>query len=80
MLWSVEGLLFTVVSGQPIGPIFKVQGPSKMGPISFPEKSVTKYLLTLLNVPEKRRSLLYSGENLKSRTANKLAKPQKVTE
>ena len=61
------------MSGQPIGPIFKVQGsPSsdlKMGPIGCPETSVQNYHPTLRNTPEERRSHLHDGGSLKSRSA-----------
>jgi hypothetical protein len=49
-------LMFTDVSGQPIGLTFKNQvfWPWKMGPIGCPETSVTIYQSILRNIPEER--------------------------
>ena len=60
-----RGLVVTVVSGQPIRPIFKgpavwTAEPLKMGRIGRPE--------TPRNIPEERRSHLRRGGCLKSRT------------
>jgi hypothetical protein len=70
MLHSVDWKLVTDVSGQPIGPVSKVQavhgaslksrrklvGPLTMGPISYAETTVTNYQFTLRNIPEEPRS------------------------
>jgi len=39
-----------------------------MGPIVFPETSVTNYQSTLRNIPEERRSHLHRGGSRKSHT------------
>jgi len=49
----------TEVSGQTIGPIFRVQ--------DFPETSVRNYQYLLRNNPEERNSDLFRSGNLKSR-------------
>jgi hypothetical protein len=66
MLCSVDGLLDTDVSGQQIGPIFKVQAAwlLKTGPIRCPENFV-KDCHSLRNIPEERRSHLQRGGSLK---------------
>jgi len=49
-----------------IGPIFNDQAcSSKIGPIRYPETSVTNYHSTLCNITEERRSQLHCGGNLK---------------
>ena len=45
----------TDVSEQPLAPIFIVI-PLKMGPIGFPEMSVTNYQYTLRKIPEELKS------------------------
>jgi hypothetical protein len=55
--------IFTDVSGQPIGTIFKV----KNGPISCPETSARNYYYSLRNNPEECSSHLLRGPSLKSR-------------
>ena len=74
LFWNVtqHRLVFTDVSGQPIGPIFKGQAIRtawllNMGPTGCPETSVTNYQSTLSNIPEERRSHLHSHASLKSR-------------
>jgi hypothetical protein len=55
ILRNVDWYLVTGVSGQPICLIFKyqaIQEALKVGPIGFPETSVTKYQPTLRNVAE----------------------------
>jgi len=59
MLRKVDWYLVTGVSGQPTCPIFKdqaIQEALKVGPIGFPETSVSKYESTLRNIAEARRS------------------------
>ena len=59
MLRNVDWYLVTGVSGQPIFLVFKdqaIQQALKVGPIVFPETSVTKYQPTLRNIAEDRRS------------------------
>jgi hypothetical protein len=59
ILRNVDWYLVTGVSGQPICLIFKdqaIQEVLKVGPIGFPEMSVTKYQPTLRNIAEDWRS------------------------
>ena len=59
-----RGLVFTDVSGRPVGPTFKVETVHccwiarhlTIGPIACPETSVTNYRCTLRNIPEERRA------------------------
>ena len=77
-LHTVGWYLFTNGSGQSVRPIFKDQAVQKiiffglihffkMGPISFPQTSVTKQQSTLCNIPEERRFHLHCDRNLKLR-------------
>jgi hypothetical protein len=61
-------VIFTDVSGQRIGPIFKSQEVQegtfwllKMGPIFCPDTSVKDYHSTLCNIPEERRCQVIIG-------------------
>jgi hypothetical protein len=57
VLCSVNRLLVTDVSGQPLGPIFKHNLENETD--NLPETSVTEYQSTLRNIPEERKSLRY---------------------
>jgi len=41
-----------------------------MGPIGFPEPSITNYQSTLINIPEERRPHLHRGGSFKSGICN----------
>ena len=47
---------------------FCLAWPSKIGPMCFPEMSLTNYQCTLHNIPEERRSHFYYSGSLKSRS------------
>ena len=71
MLHSADWYLFTGVSIQSTGPIFKVfvlLDPWWRGPVGCPETSVTNYQYTLRNISEERRSHLLHDRSLKSCT------------
>ena len=71
MLHSADWYLFTGVSIQSTGPIFKVfvlLDPWWRGPVGCPETSVTNYQYTLRNISEERRSHLLHDRILKSCT------------
>jgi hypothetical protein len=75
LFWDVtqRKLVLTDVSEQPIGPIFKGQAveeypsrsgwPFYMGPIGYPETSVTDYQYTLLNISQERRTNVWVPGN-----------------
>ena len=69
MLHSVTLQLVTDVSGQPVGTIFKCEAvwPLKIGPIGWPETSVTNCKSTMHNISEERRFRSRCGGSLKSR-------------
>jgi len=90
VLHNVDWYLVTGVSGQPICPIFKdqaIQEALKVGPIGFPETSVTKYEPPLRNIAEDwrsrvlldnwhiPRSFLYWGEGIRSVLLQKCSHP-----
>ena len=90
MLRNVDCYVVTGVSGQPVCPIFKdhtIQEALKVGPIGFPETSVTKYQPTLRNIAEDRRShmlldnrhiprsFLFWGEGIRSELLQKCSRP-----
>jgi hypothetical protein len=60
MLRIVDWQLFTDVSGQPVGPIFKGQV------VIRPETSVTNSQSTLRNISDERRCYSHRGEGLKA--------------
>lgn len=71
MVGRVSLQLFSNVSGEHIGPFFKVQAAHeqytlKMAPIRLPEALVTTYQPTRRNIPEELRPL-HRGASLKSR-------------
>jgi len=61
MLLSLDLNLAADVSGQPIGPIFKLRHKG------CPETMVTNYQSTPRNIPEERISHLHRGGSLRSR-------------
>ena len=66
-------LLFTDISGQPVGPIFEghtvqswTTGPLKVGPIGCPEVSVTNCQSAVCNVTEECGSDSHRDGSMKS--------------
>jgi len=54
LLVTQPRLIVIAVAEQPIGPTFKGQ-PLKVGPIGYPETSVTKYQSKPSNIPGQRK-------------------------